>query len=227
MTLASNRRRYAANRVDPCRLARQVDESCKRAGVFNIFSGPLPAWLAGERVFGAARTIATKTASPAGRAGRGRAKPWGLVSSLKRLVHRPGKLAGVARYHGYQFADSAGSSQRPASAIRYVDKSRSFHHYNFKTAFMEACIGFGCRQFPELRNRCRVSRRSALYGCPKDGHYFVCEHGWYTEVSRAVWIYSCCHAISVWVVFGLVPLSLIYGALTEWSDSDSEQEGEK
>ncbi len=68
---------------------------------------------------------------------------------------------------------------------------------------------------------------SALYGCPKDGHYFVCEHGWYTEVSRAVWIYSCCHAISVWVVFGLVPLSLIYGALTEWSDSDSEQEGEK
>jgi hypothetical protein len=49
----------------------------------------------------------------------------------------------------------------------------------------------------------------------------VSSHGWHTEVSRAVWIYSNCHWISVLVGAALLPVSLIIGAFTEWSDSDS------
>ena len=45
----------------------------------------------------------------------------------------------------------------------------------------------------------------AANGYAKDGHYFVCSHGWYTEVSRPIWIYSFCHAISVWVIFAWSP----------------------
>ena len=56
---------------------------------------PLPACLAGEQVFWRGRVIAGKTPSPAGRAGRGRAISERFTASLKRLVHRPGKLAGV------------------------------------------------------------------------------------------------------------------------------------
>ena len=62
----------------------------------------------------------------------------------------------------------------------------------------------------------------ALNGYTKDGHYFVSSHGWHTEVSRAVWIYSYCHAISVFVTFGLVPVFLIIGACTEWDDPESK-----
>ena len=83
-------------RADPCRLARQVNKSCERRGVSSIASGPLPACLAGERVFCCGRIIATKTPSPAARGGRGRRIPARFVPSLKKLVHRPGKLAGVA-----------------------------------------------------------------------------------------------------------------------------------
>ena len=55
----------------------------------------------------------------------------------------------------------------------------------------------------------------ALNGYTKDGHYFLCNHGWHTEVSRAVWTYSYYHAISIVVthgsVFALAALFLITG----------------
>jgi len=44
----------------------------------------------------------------------------------------------------------------------------------------------------------------ALNGYAKDGHYFLCSHGRYTEVSEVLWTYSYYHAISVFVTHGLV-----------------------
>ena len=55
----------------------------------------------------------------------------------------------------------------------------------------------------------------ALNGYAKDGHYFLCSHGRYTEVSGAVWTYSYYHAISMWIthlsVFVLAALFLYTG----------------
>lgn len=36
----------------------------------------------------------------------------------------------------------------------------------------------------------------ALNGYVKNGHYYLCSHGWYTEVAASVWNYSYWHAIS-------------------------------
>ncbi len=47
----------------------------------------------------------------------------------------------------------------------------------------------------------------ALNGYARDGHYFLCSHGRYTEVSRDVWTYSYWHAISIYVTHGLVFVS--------------------
>ena len=44
----------------------------------------------------------------------------------------------------------------------------------------------------------------ALNGYARDGHYFLCSHGRYTEVSDAVWTYSRWHAISVIVTHASV-----------------------
>ncbi len=80
----------------------QVNESCERRGVRKTFFGPLPAGhraqqgRAGEQVFLRFRVVATKTPSPAAQGGRGRGISGAFPASLKRLVHRPGKLAGVA-----------------------------------------------------------------------------------------------------------------------------------
>jgi hypothetical protein len=43
----------------------------------------------------------------------------------------------------------------------------------------------------------------AINGRISNGHYYVMEHGRYTEVTKAVWDYSRCHAISVWITHGL------------------------
>jgi hypothetical protein len=48
----------------------------------------------------------------------------------------------------------------------------------------------------------------ALNGYARDGHYFLCSHGRYTEVGRAVWTYSYWHAISVFITHGLVFISV-------------------
>ena len=44
----------------------------------------------------------------------------------------------------------------------------------------------------------------ALNGYAREGHYFLCSHGRYTEVARAVWIYSYWHTTSIFVTHGLV-----------------------
>ena len=44
----------------------------------------------------------------------------------------------------------------------------------------------------------------ALNGYAKNGHYFLCNHGTYTEAARAVWRYSYWHAVSVCLTHGLV-----------------------
>ena len=49
----------------------------------------------------------------------------------------------------------------------------------------------------------------ALNGYAKDGHYFLCSHGRYMEVSRAMWTYSYWHAISVCVTHGLLFVSVV------------------
>ena len=47
----------------------------------------------------------------------------------------------------------------------------------------------------------------AVNGYVRDGHYFLCSHGYYTEVSRAIWTYSYWHAMSVFVTHGMVFVS--------------------
>lgn len=39
----------------------------------------------------------------------------------------------------------------------------------------------------------------ALNGMSRDGHYYLMQHGTYTEVSRPVFIYSTIHALSLFV----------------------------
>jgi hypothetical protein len=55
----------------------------------------------------------------------------------------------------------------------------------------------------------------ALNGYARGGHYFLCSHGRYTDVSEAVWTYSHWHAISVIVthvsVFVLLAIFLNTG----------------
>jgi hypothetical protein len=60
-----------------------------------------------------------------------------------------------------------------------------------------------------------------------DGRYFLISHGWRTEVSQGVWIYSICHWISAWVILALVPVFMIIDAYKEWDNPDSTQEGNK
>jgi hypothetical protein len=48
-------------------------------------------------------------------------------------------------------------------------------------------------------------------GKVENGHYYLDQHGTYTEVSHAVFIYSACHAYSA--LFGLV---LVFVAARAW-----------
>ncbi len=43
----------------------------------------------------------------------------------------------------------------------------------------------------------------AFNGFAQNGHYVLSNHGKYTDVSRAVWIYSYLHSIVMLVTFGL------------------------
>ena len=43
----------------------------------------------------------------------------------------------------------------------------------------------------------------AFNGTASDGHYYLMEHGIYTEVSRAIFIYSTIHALSLFVTHPL------------------------
>ena len=58
----------------------------------------------------------------------------------------------------------------------------------------------------------------ALNGYARDGHYFLCSHGRYTEVSQTVWTYSHWHAISVIIthasVFVLAVIFMNTGDMT-------------
>jgi hypothetical protein len=46
----------------------------------------------------------------------------------------------------------------------------------------------------------------AINGTSRDGHYFLMEHGHYTEVSRPVFIYSVVHTFSLFITS---PLALV------------------
>ena len=45
---------------------------------------------------------------------------------------------------------------------------------------------------------------NALCGRTIAGHYFVCEHGHWTEVSRAAFVYSEWHGLSIFITHPLV-----------------------
>jgi hypothetical protein len=62
----------------------------------------------------------------------------------------------------------------------------------FIPAFVLACVNFFCFFFIAI-----YLGGDALNGYARDGHYFLCSHGRYTEVSGTVWTYSHWHAISV------------------------------
>src|SRR5262245_5893722 len=54
----------------------------------------------------------------------------------------------------------------------------------------------------------------AMSGKIENGHYYLCNHGKYTEVTPSVWHYSRAHIISTWIThplailgFGLIALS--------------------
>jgi hypothetical protein len=47
----------------------------------------------------------------------------------------------------------------------------------------------------------------AISGYSRDGQYFLCSHGVYTEVSQTVWRYSYLHTVSVWVTYPLIFIS--------------------
>ena len=57
----------------------------------------------------------------------------------------------------------------------------------------------------------------AMNGCVRadvvDGqkvlHYYLVKHGQPVEVSRATWIYSAVHSISIWITVGAVLLSML------------------
>ena len=44
----------------------------------------------------------------------------------------------------------------------------------------------------------------ALNGTARDGHYYLMQHGIYTEVSRPIFIYSTIHTLSLFVTHPLV-----------------------
>ena len=54
----------------------------------------------------------------------------------------------------------------------------------------------------------------AISGKVENGHYYVCEHGKYTEVSRGVWNYSKAHTISV---FFTHPIGILGCALAAYA----------
>ena len=53
----------------------------------------------------------------------------------------------------------------------------------------------------------------AVNGTVRDGHYYLMNHGKYTEVSRAVFRYSMVHTISVFVSFPLAWIASVRGYL--------------
>jgi len=54
----------------------------------------------------------------------------------------------------------------------------------------------------------------AISGKVENGHYYVCEHGEYTEVSPGIWNYSKAHTISV---FFTHPIGILGGALAAYA----------
>jgi hypothetical protein len=60
----------------------------------------------------------------------------------------------------------------------------------------------------------------ALNGKTENGHYFVMDHGHYTEVSHGLWVYSAIHAGSV---FFTQPLGIFGGLL--WGYPKLRREG--
>src|SRR3954447_23816049 len=48
----------------------------------------------------------------------------------------------------------------------------------------------------------------ATNGYQENGRYFVAQHGQHTEVSRAFWIYSYYHGLSIWVTHATVFIAL-------------------
>lgn len=48
----------------------------------------------------------------------------------------------------------------------------------------------------------------ALNGTARGGHYYLMQHGIYTEVSRPIFIYSAIHALSLFVT---TPVGLVVG----------------
>jgi len=48
----------------------------------------------------------------------------------------------------------------------------------------------------------------ALNGMARDGHYYLMQHGIYTEVSRPVFIYSTIHTLSLFVT---TPIGVVAG----------------
>jgi hypothetical protein len=51
-------------------------------------------------------------------------------------------------------------------------------------------------------------------GKRENGRYYVGDHGKFKEVSRAVWLFSGCHAVSIFVT---VPLAILGFLLVMWS----------
>jgi len=54
----------------------------------------------------------------------------------------------------------------------------------------------------------------AINGKVENGHYYVCSHGQYTEVSHEIWNYSNAHAISVLITH---PIGLLGCALAVYA----------
>ena len=85
--------------ADPCRLARQVSLVSEKRRVLNLFGTPAsraPVGRAGEEVVSRGRIVATIEFFTGRTRRQGSSDLREVVPSLKRLVHRPGKLAGVA-----------------------------------------------------------------------------------------------------------------------------------
>ena len=53
----------------------------------------------------------------------------------------------------------------------------------------------------------------AINGTSRDGHYYLMHHGIYTEVSRAVFIYSTLHTLSLFITH---PMAIVV-AIKAWS----------
>jgi len=51
--------------------------------------------------------------------------------------------------------------------------------------------------------------RAEIVDGRKDVHYYLVKHGVPVEVSRAAWIYSAVHSISIWITVGAVLLSML------------------